>query len=235
MESKIKVDIVLCTPGSRVSMDWHLRILNLCAGLSAKGLKVFVASAKGHNIYIVRNSCLRFSQSKILSDRIDQKPFNGEIDYKYMVWIDSDNLIEPQQVERLISHDVDIVAGWYKGNLAVGEQLSEDMNRLVCGYWSEVDQDYITYIMKDFLALPRNEKGLVEVDWTGFGLICFKNGVFESLDYPWFYPQMKFYDNVTCCKIYADDIGICKRINRQGFKIFVDASCRILHEKEIAI
>lgn len=234
----MKVDIVLCTPGSHVSMNWHLRNLSLCVGLAAKGIKIVIASAQGHNIYIVRNTCLRFSQSGELSDRIDQKPFNGEIDYDHIIWIDSDNLIEAKQVEKLISYDVDIVAGWYKGNLAVGEEISKDKNRLVCGYWSDVDNDYVTYVMDDFLTIPKDKKGLVEVDWTGFGLICFKKDVFESIDYPWFRPTLRSYKNEKgnfCKKIMADDVAICEKFRDHHFKIFVDPECHILHEKEVLL
>jgi len=231
----MKVDIVLCVPGSHVSMKWTMNLLRLYGQLAIKGLKVFIASAQGHNIYIVRNSCLRFSQSGKLSDRIDQKPFNGEIDYDHMVWIDSDNLIEPEYVERLISHDVDIVAGWYKGVLGVGEEI-HDKNRIVCGVWSDVDHDYVNYIMEDFLALPRNEKGLVPVHFTGFGLICFKKGKFERLSYPWFNPKTKYYgNNAENAKIMTDDVSICERFRYAGFNIFVDPTCRILHEKEVAL
>jgi len=33
----------------------------------------------------------------------------------------------------------------------------------------------------------------------------------------------------------AVDVTICEDFRETGFKIFVDPSCRILHEKEIAI
>ena len=42
-----------------------------------------------------------------------QRAFNGQLDYDYIMWIDSDILFTPEQFVRLLSHDVDIVSGLY--------------------------------------------------------------------------------------------------------------------------
>jgi hypothetical protein len=43
----------------------------------------------------------------------NQKPFGGKLDYDYMMWIDSDIIFTPQQFQRLLDHNQDIVSGLY--------------------------------------------------------------------------------------------------------------------------
>ncbi|MBD3393020.1 MAG: hypothetical protein GF418_13005 [Chitinivibrionales bacterium] len=42
-----------------------------------------------------------------------QKPFGGKLEYDYVMWIDADVLFTPEQFERLLKHDRDIVSGVY--------------------------------------------------------------------------------------------------------------------------
>jgi hypothetical protein len=57
---------------------------------------------------------------------VEQKPFNGKLDYDYIMWIDSDQVFGPHQFEALLSHfikspqsqdttpkSIDVVSGLY--------------------------------------------------------------------------------------------------------------------------
>ena len=42
---------------------------------------------------------------------IHQAPFDGKIDYEYIMWIDSDIVFSFEQIQKLMSYDQDIVSG----------------------------------------------------------------------------------------------------------------------------
>jgi len=43
----------------------------------------------------------------------NQKPYNKQLDYDYMLWIDSDIIFTVEQFDKLLSHQADIVSGLY--------------------------------------------------------------------------------------------------------------------------
>ena len=59
-----------------------------------------------------------------------QTKFGGEIDYDYIMWIDSDIVFKPEQFFKLLDHDRDIISGLYMMqdniNYATVEHMDED-------------------------------------------------------------------------------------------------------------
>lgn len=51
-----------------------------------------------------------------------QKPFDGKLDYDYIMWIDSDIIFKPKDLDKLISNDVDVDSSFF-GNGAVAHTL----------------------------------------------------------------------------------------------------------------
>ena len=59
-----------------------------------------------------------------------QKPFNGQIDYDYIMWIDSDIVFIPQHFQKLLSHKKeDIVSGIY--------MKDDGKHFAICKEWDE--------------------------------------------------------------------------------------------------
>ena len=58
-------------------------------------------------VYYARNMCLGGDNLR----GVDQLPFNGQVDYDYIMWIDSDIVFSPQHFFNLLQHDKDIVSG----------------------------------------------------------------------------------------------------------------------------
>src|SRR3989304_2403293 len=106
---------VFCLPG----ISFSNRFLRSWTALLYRCLKDYkididIRGGNSSNIYIVRNICL----GAVLEGPEDQKPFQGEVDYGYIMWIDSDNIFEPDQFKMLLDRmesdkNLHILSGLY--------------------------------------------------------------------------------------------------------------------------
>lgn len=227
-------DYVVCLPGNAPS-SWKqaMGVMQMINELSVMGKRIIPVNAQSCNIYVVRNGVLR--PTLPMGNRVNQKPWEGLIaDYDRMIWIDSDNIIKTQDVLQLLSHDVDIAAAWYR---QYGGGVIDDTNKAACGFWkrgtgyNEVRPLTISDIPKE----PTNEKGLIEVDYAGMGLMIVKKGVFEKMPYPWFRSGIIEWEEngIQCADIDTDDSRFCFAAKELGYKIHVDPKVRILHQKMV--
>ncbi|PKN36604.1 MAG: hypothetical protein CVU62_13885 [Deltaproteobacteria bacterium HGW-Deltaproteobacteria-2] len=229
----MKVDYIFCLPGNPSSGKQAVNVNVAMIDLMNQGKAVGIKQAKSCNIYVVRNGCLK----EEANSRIDQKPFEGVYeDYDRIIWVDSDNIINPKAINKLIAHDVDIVAAWYR---QYSDGQLDDTNKTACGLWKLENgrSDSRPYLVNEMANMPRNEKGLLEVDYAGMGLMVIKKGVFEALTYPWFTGwTYEWEENGTkMADVMTDDAGFCFRIKEKGFKIYVDPEVRIKHEKVVSV
>ena len=61
-------------------------------------IKPILSNASSSNVFFVRNMCLN---GDVLMG-IDQKPFQGKINYDYIMWIDSDQVFSIQAFRIII-------------------------------------------------------------------------------------------------------------------------------------
>lgn len=213
--------IIFCLPASNFSAKWFDSFIILLDYLNKHKIRYMISRKYSPVVYFSRTMCLG---GDVLRGP-KQKPFNGQLDYTHLMWIDSDVLFKPEQIMTLLNHDKNIVSGVY---------MMADMK-----YFATVenwDEEYFKkYGAFQFLTEEniRNKKDLMEVDYTGFGFILIKRGVFESLDYPWFQP--KFYDFGTCRDFSSEDASFCKMIKEKGYKIYIDPTIRVGHEKLVVL
>ncbi len=135
---------------------------------------------------------VNFARCKVLGANVlrgpKQIPWDGKLKYDYQLWIDSDIVFNTESFYRLIAMDKDIAAGWY---------MTEDGNTTSVAHWLEEDD------FKNNGGVMNHETGETmskrrkpfTVDYTGFGWVLIKNGVFENLEYPWFAPKMQVFDS----------------------------------------
>ena len=75
----------------------------------------------------------------------------------------------------------------------------------------------------------------MQVEYTGFGWILVKKGVFESLEYPWFRPLWHTIhtkdDGTEITDFSSEDVSWCKLVIEKGHKIWVDTTSVVGHEK----
>ena len=151
----------------------------------------------------------------------NQKPYNGKLDYDYMLWIDSDIIFTVADFDKLLSHQADIVSGLYL--MEDGQQFATVEN------WDEnffALNGYFKFLTPSDL---QNKTKPFPVNYTGFGFMMIKRGVIESMEYPWFRPE--FVQIGKAKDFTMEDVAFCREANRKGYEILIDPTVIVGHEK----
>lgn len=223
--------VAFCRPGSSFSSQWVGCWTDMMFHCAKNGIAVIDRPGVHHNIHSVRDLCLDIDKG-----RINEKPFKGELDYTHLMWIDSDQIWTPEQFQRLLDADKDIVCGWY---VLTG---TEDV---ICAGWydEEVFEDKGGLpLMKrrELRDAPRDENGLIDLGdvhpeydypWTGFGFTLIKKGVFEKIPYPWFFDNLHIVGNHI--SNMGDDISFFKKAKEAGFKVYLAPDIKVGHQKSV--
>lgn len=209
--------VVFCLPGASYSGRFLQSWTNLVSWCLAHGIRPLLSQRSSCNIYYVRNMCLGADVQR----GAGQKPFNGELRYDYLMWIDSDIIFTPEQFARLLSHRLDIVSGLYL--------MSDGRRYATVREWDE--QYFAENGTFEFLTTEQaaGASDLLQVAYTGMGFMLVKYGVFEAMEYPWFRPlERRIGDAVDFA---MEDVAFCLRAREQGIAVHVDPSVRVGHEK----
>lgn len=209
--------VVLCCPGHTFSHRFLYSLNELISFFLQHKILYTLSLAADNNIYYTRNRCLGGSVTR----GKDQLPFNGEIDYTHILWIDSDILFMPNDFNKLLIRDKKIIAGYYCLENLVHSSVIQKIDFDVLK--TKKHQNFME--MKDLI-------GLVDpftVELSGMGFMLIQKGVFEKLSYPWFKPIIDDND------FQGDDASFCTRIRELGETIWVDPTVRVGHEKRIAL
>ena len=216
--------IVFCMPGRSYSGKFLQSWSTLMVELQSAGIQFAISQKYDPVIYYARNRCLGGDLLK--GDK--QLPFQGQTDYDYMMWIDSDIIFKPEHFFKLLQHDEDIVSGLY--------MMTDLKHYATVENWDE------EYFKKhgNFPFIERTDwigrKGLVSVDYTGFGWMLVRQGVFESIQYPWFRPEWKeFPFEPPVREFTSEDVSWCHLAKQQGWTINVDPEIVVGHEKLMII
>jgi len=156
---------------------------------------------------------------------INQKPFNSKIEYDYILWIDSDIIFTPEQFEKLLANDKDIVSGLYRmenyTQFAAVKEWDEEYFKKNGGFQFLTDED-----VKGKL-LP------FQVSYAGLGFTLVKKGVFESLEYPWFKPHFQKIGEAV--DFSMEDVGFCLDAKEKGYEIWIDPTVIVGHQKKFIV
>ena len=216
--------IIFCIPGKEFSNNFLMAWSELMIWCMENKIQFMISNNYSPVVYYARNKCLGGDVRK----GIKQKPFDEKLSYDYIMWIDSDIIFNVEQLKKLIESGKDIVSGLYK--------MSDNKH-----YATVKDMDDEFFKKNGYYPFLKEEdikgKELMEVDYTGFGWMLIKKGVFESLDYPWFRPLWTKFEMKD--KIIEDfsseDVGFCKLIREKGYKIYVHPEVIVGHEKKFVI
>jgi hypothetical protein len=176
------------------------------------------------------SSMVNFARCKVLGANVlkgpDQLPWQGKLQYDYQLWIDSDIVFNLEAFYKLIWMDKDIAAGWY---------VTEDGRTTSVAHWLEEDEfeqngGVMNHEMVDGIQKRRKP---FTCDYTGFGWVMIKKGVFEHPDmkYPWFAPQMQVFESGAVQDMCGEDVSFCLEAIKAGFEIWCDPTIRVGHEK----
>ena len=93
-----------------------------------------------------------------------------------------------------------VAGGWYATEdgttTSVAHWLEEDDFRKNGGVMNHETVESISKRKKPFT-----------VDYTGFGWVMIKNGVFEKLEYPWFAPKMQVFESGKVQDMCGEDVS----------------------------
>jgi hypothetical protein len=222
--------VVFCLPGTSFSGRFLECWSELLVWCLHSGISPVLSRRQSCNIYYVRNMCLGGDVSRGPA----QKPFNSQLDYDYIMWIDSDILFTPQQFERLLSHDTDIVSGIYLMDGAthfatVPRWDEEYFKKHGCFQFLSAQEVADTAAQPSANAGNAKPSTLIEVDYTGMGFMLVRKGVFESMEYPWFRPLEKRIGDMV--DFTMEDVAFCLKARERGYTIRVDCMVRVGHEK----
>jgi GT2 family glycosyltransferase len=161
---------------------------------------------------------------------VEQKPFGGKVDYDYVMWIDSDIVFTPEHFFKLLEHDKDIVSGLYMMNDNTHYATVED--------WDDnhfIEKGHFQFLDREMVQAKEGK--LFKADYTGFGWMLTKKGVFESLEYPWFQPMWTEYniDGKLIRDFTMEDVAFCQMIKQKGFDVWIDPNIIVGHEKMMVL
>jgi len=204
--------LIFCLPGKQYSGTWLACWNSTVQWLAQQGITWEAHSHFDPTIYECYNALLQ-GQAALGKN---QKPFQGARSYDWLIWISSDQCWTTQDLARLISYaDRDIVSGFYP---------TQDNNTFaVAGIDAQLNE--IHWLTRQDVD-PHADSFEVEV--AGLGFLAVKQGVFESLQYPWFRPIWKETDDFA--GYTGVDVGFCMQVKSQGYKIWADPKIQVGYE-----
>lgn len=217
--------LVICMPGNNFSGSFFDSFVTFYHWCFHNGIKVTIARKESCNIYYVRNMCLGGDVQR----GKNQKPWDGRVDYDYMLWLDSDIIFSPQHFINLIQMKKDIASGLY---LMDNKSRNPEEFATVVDWNEEFfkQNGYFRFLQKTDII---NKTEPFTADYTGFGFILIKKGVFENLEYPWFKPI--FFNIGNAYDFCMEDVGFCLSAKEKGYKVWIHPQTIVSHEKKILL
>jgi len=208
--------IIFCLPGAptmEAAMSWDALVRE--ASRPERGLKLEVIRGYNSSVTHCRNNIL---EEGVSGPRKEAKPFGGR-PYDFMMWIDSDSVYTPEDFFRLLEADKDIITGMVPMN-AEG----------AAGAFGLVEGPLSKYVN---LGALRQDARMRDWHFCGFAFLLVRQGVFETLDFPWF--QEVPYEEDGRVILPGEDIDWCRRIRAKGFKIWAHPAVRIGHDIRMVV
>ena len=214
--------IVFCMPGRGCSFQFLKSFTQMCFDLVGAGAQIQISQDYSSMVNFARCKCLG---ANVLRGP-NQIPWDGKLKYDYQLWIDSDIVFNTEKFYQLVLMEKDIAAGWY---------LTEDGQTTSVAHWLEEDD------FKNNGGVMNHETGETmskrrkpfTVDYTGFGWVLIKHGVFENpkMEYPWFAPKMQRFNSGEVQDMCGEDVSFCLDAIDAGYEIWCDPRIRVGHEK----
>lgn len=207
--------IIFCLPGAptlAAAMSWDA----LAAAASRPERGLHLEGIRGYNSSVAhcRNNLL---EEGVTGLRKHAKPFGGR-PYDFMMWIDNDSVYTPEDFFRLLEADKDIISGMVP------------MNAEGAGAFG-LSEGAVTKFVN--LHAVRQDAPMRDWHFCGFAFLLVRQGVFETLDFPWF--QEVPYEEDGRVILPGEDIDWCRRIHAKGFKIWAHPAVRIGHDIRMVV
>ena len=178
---------------------------------------------------------VNFARCKVLGANVlrgpKQIPWDGKLTYDYQLWIDSDIVFDTNKFWELCDlandangNEKEITAGWNatedRSTTSIAQWLEEDDFRKNGGVMNHETVESMSKRRKPFT-----------VDYTGFGWVLIRKGVFERLEYPWFAPKMQVFESGNVQDMCGEDVSFCLDAKEAEVETWCDPRIRVGHEK----
>lgn len=210
----MKVNLAIVTPGNGVTTEYLYSLLETIQVLLQNNISFTFSQRYSSHVADAREISLSGTKENNINE---SRPFEGNLDYDKILWIDSDISFTPEDVLKAYNSDFDVVSGAYL--LADGTVAA----------YPKMLKGGLT--INDVLNMSEP----IEIDGAGMGFFCMKKGIFEQMERPWFgQVKAKHIDsdgNERDVVILGEDLSLCQKIRDLGYKIWLDPSIKLLHQK----
>jgi hypothetical protein len=211
----VKGGIALALPGESFSNVWVAKLLEIVTYLLREGWNFCTLLQHTSEPGITRATII-----KSLAE------LKGQFDPEFILWMDDDQIVDPQQVRMLIEdaeqfQDVDLIAGWTW--IASSGPHSNDP-QVSCGRM-DLAKGELSYAEHRSVQAAN---GVFEVSWTGFPVVLMRTRALEKTGkHPFAHMPCPESPWGEC----GEDISFCKRLTDAGGKIYVDSRIFVPHLK----
>ena len=211
-------DVVIATPGRSFHGEYVRSLVATLAELNKLGITYTFSNQYSSFVPVARELT---ALDIAYDDHTGTSIGNGRYTCGKIFWIDSDMKWKPEDFLKLYRSDENIISGLY----ALSTDGLVAMNRL--------DESGIPQRVMAQELMCEGEP--IVAGGVGFGFLCVKAEVWNSIPRPWFLiGRLKLRDSET--RINAgEDYSWCGRAQQQGYEVKVDPLVKLGHMKEIEL
>ena len=148
-----------------------------------------------------------------------------ESDCEKLLFIDDDMGFDPEDIERISSHDVDLVGGVYLN-------VQQDGTIKTVSYEHEGSAGWKPYPLSHY----DDATDLVPVDAVGTGFLCISRTLLTRFQRVFDAPEEFFAEHVIDGLQSGEDFTFCWRaLNTLGVQPYVDPQVRLRHIKTVSL
>ena len=171
-------------------------------------------------------------------------PFNDNIKYDYIIFMNSSFLVNSNIVKELLAHELDIVSclTLNKNSLQQSNYIEKfDLNDSTVESYSYENMERPNQILKEYKEYVNSKNDisgndvkddepstLLKVEHLDFTVLCIKKGVLEKLPLPWFNFEQKTND-------ITGEVYFCNKCKTAGIDIYVDLKLQASSVKSVIL
>jgi len=211
-------NVAIATPGYSFHNAYVVSLVQTITELQRLGISYTFLNKYSSFIPHAREST---AADKFDNDFSSSVIASGRFTCDKIFWIDSDIEWKPEEFIKLYESDEDIISGLYVlsgDGLAAANRLDEN------GIMKRTNS-------RDFMF----DEDPVVVGGVGFGFLCVKASVWNSIPRPWFLiGKMQWSPDSEMRVNVGEDYSWCGRAQQAGYQIKLDPTVRVGHHKQIA-
>ena len=184
VKSDKETTIVFCVFGENITTDFFRAWSELFGFCLKNNIKPILSTTNiKSNIFTAKLTCL-------LGEPVNNLPFQGKIDYDYVVWLNSGCSFSIDNFKALINSDKNIVSalstsGSSLKNVNFIETINTDKED-----WNKESK----YTSIEDLTIHKKHTNILKVDYVDSNFMLIKKSIYEQLSYPWYQMNSKSGD-----------------------------------------